>query len=147
MIAVDNSDFIDERMTLARANAAKSRTALQSQYAKLEAQYMQLEAQQSADTFAKRKEILGMERTNLEQQKKFCVGWFFFFDTVRSICATTTTDADGNFRITLPPDKVCHLVCTADRAIVGEVEKYYWVVAVPKGDTERMLLSNENMLR
>lgn len=143
VFAVDDAAFIRERLLEANEKRQRSYAALEAQFSVLERAF---NAAKSLESLEKMEAITEQRRAILKQMKKFSVGWFFFSSPVRSACGKTTTDADGNFKLTLPTDKECHLLCSASRRILDDIEQYYWVVEVPAATVERILLSNNNKL-
>jgi hypothetical protein len=55
------------------------------------------------------------------------------------------TDADGQFRATLPGGKEFVAVVFAERRVVEEVEKYLWIETLPANSKGMIILSNQNL--
>ncbi len=70
----------------------------------------------------------------------------YYFTDLPTPQATSKTDADGRFTLTLPSGKYV-LVATTSRRVVASNEVYYWLVSV---DTSAppipLMLSNDNLL-
>jgi hypothetical protein len=57
--------------------------------------------------------------------------------------AETTTDADSNYELKLPPKRECFLVCTAGRIAGRESEQNTWVITIPSTEN-RVDMNNSN---
>lgn len=69
----------------------------------------------------------------------------YFADLPKPL-SSSTTDADGNFQLSLPSGKYV-IVATSQREAAGETEAYYWAVKleVPRQATGPVILSNSNL--
>jgi hypothetical protein len=70
---------------------------------------------------------------------------FIFKEPWKRVLGRTTTDADGNFTITVKSTNRLCLVAATSRTILDNTEHYGWIVPAP-ASTNRMFLSNNNLL-
>lgn len=58
-----------------------------------------------------------------------------------------TTDADGKFSFSYPPEKNLAIFAKAERLVGDRTEKYYWLVNAPSGvEMAQLFLSNNNFV-
>jgi hypothetical protein len=58
--------------------------------------------------------------------------------------AIAKSDADGRFKLTVPDEEELAIVASFSRAVVGDIEKYFWVVRLAPHDIT-VTLSNDNL--
>ncbi len=59
---------------------------------------------------------------------------------------TTSTDADGNFKVSVPAGRQVLLVASAKRLVLNKTERFGWAETVGPNSTSEVRLSNRNML-
>lgn len=63
------------------------------------------------------------------------------------VLASTQTDADAKFKLTVPAGQPAALAVRASRTVGKEEERYYWFLPVPPDAKGPVHLSNANLLR
>jgi len=103
---------------------------------------------EKADELAKQYEIASLR---LEQAKLRFEGWptaAFIFQGLPSSIGKATTNADGKFSLKLPRKGRYAIAAHAERKIIDDNERYYWLIWVPveNGVIKNIVLSNNNMM-
>jgi hypothetical protein len=71
----------------------------------------------------------------------------YFADFTPTAVKKANTDADGNFSLTYPYNKRFTIFAKAERAILSEHKKYFWLIDAPaKTEAGRLLLNNNNLV-
>jgi hypothetical protein len=71
----------------------------------------------------------------------------YFYGFTPTAVKKANTDADGNFSLTYPCNKRFTIFARAERAILSEHEKYFWLIDAPvKTEAGRVLLNNNNLI-
>jgi len=71
----------------------------------------------------------------------------YFEDFSPVIIQKTLSDADGNFSLNYPRNKMFAIFAHAQRMVLDKTETYYWLVDAPtNADTAQIFLSNNNLV-
>jgi hypothetical protein len=77
----------------------------------------------------------------------FPAGEDYFKDFLPAIVKKTLTDADGKFSFAYVGNKAFTIFATAQRAVLGQTERYYWLINAPaSAETAPIFLSNNNLV-
>ena len=68
-----------------------------------------------------------------------------FFEALPDPIASTKTDSDGKFTITLPDSGETIICATADRNLLESTEHYYWMIKAKPSSNTTITLSNDNL--
>lgn len=71
----------------------------------------------------------------------------FYFKGIPAPSRTTKTNSDGRFRLLIPSAGEYAIAAVASRHIMGETERYYWLLKVDSkaGTSQTIMLSNDNL--
>ncbi len=71
----------------------------------------------------------------------------FFFENLPTALLATQTDADGKFILKLEEGKKYSIIAKSRRQLLNSTEEYYWFINyIAKGNKEKIILSNNNMV-
>ena len=73
----------------------------------------------------------------------------YFFENVPSGIGKAKTDVDGKFTFRINRSQKYALIASAERKVVGKMEKYYWIIwtSLEGKESKTIMLSNDNLLK
>jgi hypothetical protein len=88
------------------------------------------------------------ELKKTEEKAQFWRSAAYYFQGMPAGIASTKTDADGRFSLTLPLDQAVALVAQAERQINGGTERSYWCVRLRANQpgAQRVVLGSDNQV-
>lgn len=107
-------------------------------------------ARAASDAWIKRIRDTGQTRSayfTLVQRHNYFVSGKYYFEGLPGGTATTKTDADGKFSLTLNKKERYAVAAHGSRNIGDTTEEYYWLlwVSLQGNDSKRLLVSNDTL--
>ena len=82
-----------------------------------------------------------------KHDENFPTGEDYFVDFSPAVVQKTFSDAEGRFSLTYSRDKSFALYAKAQRTVLNETERYYWLVNAPtNSESAQVFLSNNNLV-
>jgi hypothetical protein len=99
----------------------------------------------AAGKAAQESQTAGIHLDALRETRRHFPSGSYYFQNLPGPTGSVETDADGKFEMMIPAKGEFAMVAQAQRNLGDEVERYYWIVKIPKDQTGKIMLSNQNL--